>query len=242
MRDYFHLWQSALFFKREAYEYQRDRKDSFAHGLTFIVVLGVLVGLFGIAGAALRYATEPSADAVKNTVLNHLQAMPFYSQFTHDSERQFLSGYNQVWQAIGSLFMGYPTNFTSLLILLAGVVTTPLSWIVGWLVYGLLAHLIAGRGNPQASLAHGLGTLALATAPQALNIVTILPAGAISGPIIGLWTMIANVLALRAAYRISTRRAIGAAIFPLLLLLILLAIFACIGFFALISYLQGVRR
>lgn len=242
MRNYIHLWQSALFFKREAFEYQRDRKDSFAHGLAFIVAVALLVALSGIAAAALRYATEPSSDAVKNTVLNHLQAMPFYSQFTTQAERQFLSGYDQVWQNLGSLIMGYPTNTSAVLVLLMSLVTTPLSWIVGWLLYGVFAHVIAGRANPHASLAQGLGALALATAPQALNVITVLPGGSISAPIIGLWSMIANVLALRAAYRISSRRAVGAALFPLLLLLIILAVLACIGFFVLTAAVQGVRR
>jgi hypothetical protein len=242
MRDYFHLWLSALFLRREAYEYQRDRKDSFAHGVAFILVIGIIVALFGIAGAAVRYATEPSADAIKNTVLNHLQAMPFYSQFSSQAERRFLAGYNQVWQAFGSLFVGYPTKATDLALLLAGIITTPLAWIIGWLVYGVLAHLIAGRGNPHGGLAHGLGTLALATSPQLLNVATVLPGAAIGGTVVGVWTLILNVFALRTAYRISTSRAVLAALFPLLLLILVAALFACVGILALSAAIQGGRR
>jgi hypothetical protein len=242
MRDYFHLWLSALFLKREAYEYQRDRRDSFAHGLAFIVTVGVVVALFGIAGAALRYATEPSADAIKNTVLNHLQAMPFYSQFTPQGERQFLNGYNQAWGAFGSLFVGYPTKVSELVFVFASLITTPLSWVIGWLIYGVLAHLIAGRGNPHSSLAHGLGTLSLATSPQILNVVTVLPGASISSVMVGLWTIILNVFALRTAYRISTTRAVLSALFPLLLLLLIIIVFACFGFLALSTAITGGRR
>lgn len=242
MGDYFHLWQSALFFKREAFEYQRDRKDSLAHGLAFILLLGVVVAFVSIGGAAVRYATEPSADAVKNTVLNHLQAMPFYDRFTGQAERQFLSAYNQVWSTFGSLFMGYPTNTSGIVLLLSGVVTTPLFWIIAWLVYGGLAHLVAARSNPHGSFTQGLGTLALATAPQALNVITILPGASVSGAVVGLWTMILNVIALRTAYRISTRRAVWAGLFPLVLLLLFVVLFACIGLLLLIQGIQGVRR
>jgi hypothetical protein len=242
MRDYWHLWQSALFLKREAYEYQRDRRDSFAHGLAFIILVGILVGLFGIVGAGLRYATEPSADAIKNTVLNHLQAMPFYSEFGSQGERQFLSGYNQVWAALGSLFVGYPTNAGDLITLLISPITTPLLWVIGWLIYGVLAHLITGRGNPHSSLAHGLGTLALATSPQMLNVVTFLPGANVGGVMLGLWTFILNVFALRTAYRVSTRRAVFAAVFPLVLLLLLLILFACVGFLALGAAIRGGQR
>ncbi len=242
MRDYWHLWLSGLFLKREAYEYQRERRDSFAHGLAFIAVVGIVVGLFGIAGAAFRYATQPSADAIKNVVLNHLQAMPFYTQMGSIAQGQFLTGYNQVWATLGSRFVGYPTNGRDLIALLASPITTPLLLVIGWLIYGVLAHLIAASGNPHSSLAHGLGTLALATSPQALNVVTVLPGASISGVMIGLWTFILNVYALRTAYRISTPRAITAAIFPLLLLLLLLILFACVGFFLLTAAIRGGQR
>lgn len=242
MRDYVHLWMSALFLKREAFEYQRDRKNSFAHGLAFIALVGLVVALFGIAGAALRYGTEPNADAVKNVILNHLQGMPFYAQFTPRNESEFLSGYNRVWDTFGSIFVGHPTNAGAFAGLLATSVTTPLLWIIGWLLYGGLAHLIAGRGNPHGSIGRGLGTLALATSPQVLNIVAVLPGASVGGALIGLWTMILNVFAMRTAYRISTSRALVSALFPLLLLLLLLVLFACLGAFALTSAIQGGRR
>ncbi len=224
MADYWHLWLGALFLRREAYEYQRERKDSFAHGLLFIVLIGVIVALSGIAGAALRYATSPNVDAVKNTILNHLQSMPFYAESIQpfpDAQRQFQSGYDQTWAVAGSLFMGYPISAADWARVLASVITTPISWIVGWLVYGVLAHLIASRGNPHANLSHGLGTLALATSPQALGVVNIIPQAGVNGLALALWTLILNVYALRTAYQVSTRRAVWAALFPLLLLLLL---------------------
>ncbi len=243
MADYIHLWFGALFLKREAYEYQRDRKDSFAHGLLFIVLAGIVVALFGIAGAFLRFATSPSADAVKNTVLTYLQSMPWYTQFIQSApqaEQQFLSGYSQFWAVAGSSLMGYPSSSGDWAWLLASVLTTPLLLIIGWLVYGVLAHLIAGQNNPHAGLGHGLGTLALATSPQLLNIITIVPHAGLTGGIVGLWTVILNVFALRTAYRISTRRAIGAALFPLLLLFIVLLLLGCLAYFILVVALRSV--
>jgi hypothetical protein len=242
MGDYFHLWLSALFLKREAYEYQRDRNDSFAHGLAFIVILGVIVALFGIVGAALRYASDPTADAIKNTVLNHLQAMPLYSRFTPQGEDRFISGYNRVWDTLGSLFVGHPTKGSDLLPLFAGLVASPLSWVIGWLLYGTAAHLVASRGNPHSSLAHGLGTLALATSPQVLNAVAVLPGASIGATVIGLWTVILNVFALRTAYRVSTSRAVFSAILPLLLLLVLLVLLGFVAFLALSVAFRGGQR
>src|SRR5919202_6205568 len=95
--DLWHTWLSALFLRHEVYEYQRERRNPFAHGLLFIIVLGALLALFGILGSGLRYATEPRAEAIRSVVLTHLQAMPFYAQFTPQAETQFLSGYDQTW-------------------------------------------------------------------------------------------------------------------------------------------------
>ncbi len=231
MANYWQLWLGALFLKREAFEYQRDRRDSFAHGLLFIVLIGVVVAGAGIVGAALRYASGPNADAVKNTVLTHLQAMPFYTQSIQTDPRiesEFLSGYNRVWANLGGAFMGYPTTGAGVFLLLLGLLTVPLGWLLGWLIYGVLAHVIASRNNPEATLAHGLGTLALATAPQLLNVVSILPLAGVSSVALGVWTLVLNVFALRTAYRVSTGQAIWAALFPLLLLLILASFFLCL--------------
>ncbi|MGE5139887.1 MAG: YIP1 family protein [Rudaea sp.] len=227
MVDLWHLWLGALFLKREAYEYQRDRKDTFAHGLLFVTLVGLLTALAALAGALLRFAAGPNADAVKNVVLTHLQAMPFYTQSIlpyPKVESQFLSGYNQTWDLLGSTFMGYPTNQGGWAALLAGVVVIPLILIVVWLVYGFLVHLVASRANPNTGLARGLGTLALAISPQAINLLGILPRSGLSVPVLGLWGIVLSVFAVRTAYGTSTGRSIWAVVFPLLLLLLLTAV------------------
>ncbi len=242
MADYWHLMVGALFLRREAYEYQRDRKDSFAHGLLLIVLIGVLVALAGIVGAALRYASSPSADAIKNTVLTHLQAMPFYSQMIQpfpQVEQQFLSGYNQFWENFGGVLLGFPTNTQGWSLLIAGIITTPVLWIILWIIYGALAHLIASRGAAHIEFTHVLGTLALATTPQIFSVVALFPDGGASMIALWLWSLILNGMALQTAYRISTRRAIWAALFPLLVLLVILIVVGVFGFMGLVSALRG---
>ncbi len=232
MADYWHLWLGGLFLKPEAYVYQRDRRNPLAHGLLFIIVIGVIVALAGILGAGLRFAFSPNADAVKNTVLNHLEAMPFYTTMAPAAQIQFQAGYDNFWNNFGGALLGYPINGGDLGRLLATIVTTPLFWIIGWLVYGLLVHLVArGRAHPEHYLASALGTIALATSPQLLNVVSFLPNAGVSGIVLGLWTMICNVFAIRTAYRLTTAHAIWAALFPLLLLLIVLIVLSCIGTF-----------
>src|SRR4051812_18157231 len=65
LAHFLELWRGAMFLKREIYTYERDQKNPFANGLLYIAVIGILVALASILGAGLRYATLPSADAIK---------------------------------------------------------------------------------------------------------------------------------------------------------------------------------
>ncbi len=210
------LWLGAMFLKRETYAYEREQKNPFANGLVYLVVIGIIVALAGIMGAGLRFATSPSADAIKNTILVHLQAMPFYAGFNSATVNAFEQGYDQVWDSLGSVFLGYPTNANDFVGLVLTIITTPLGLVLVWLVNGALIHLIARGWNPETSFGEMLAPLALASSPQLLNVFALFPAVGASGAVIALWTFICNVVAVRVAYQTTTRRAVWGATFPLL--------------------------
>lgn len=241
MRDYWHLFLGALFLRRESYEYQRDRMRPFAHGLTFVVLIGLLVAVAGILGAALRYASFPNSDAIENIVLKHLQAMPFYADLSSVAQTRFLDGYAETWNRLGSVFLGYPTSSGGLAQLLLTIVTTPLSLVIGWLIYSALVHLVARGVNKQVSLAEGMGTLALATSPQLLTVLDIFPGVMVTGAVITLWSLICSTFAVRTTYHTSTGRAIFAALFPVVLFLLSALLLLCCGLFALAGAAGGRR-
>jgi hypothetical protein len=216
------LWLGAMFLKRETYAYERDQKNPFGNGLVYIAIIGVLVALAGILGAGLRYATLPSLEAIKNTVLTHLQAMPFYPMLDTATASAFDRGFDQTWDTAGSLFVGYPVDANSFATLVASILTTPLGLVIGWLVYGALVHLIARGWNRETSFGEMLAPLALASSPQVLTVLTLFPGAEVSGAAVGLWTFICNVVAVRVAYQTTTGRAVWAAFFPILLLLLVL--------------------
>src|ERR1700674_4880122 len=91
------LWLGALFLKTESYTYARDQKNPFGKALIYIAVIGVLIATAGIIGAGLRYATSPTEDGIKNTVLVHLQAMPFYTSLNATRQDSFTQGYERAW-------------------------------------------------------------------------------------------------------------------------------------------------
>lgn len=229
---FWELWLGALFLKQETYTYERDSKNPFGNGLLYIAVIGALVALTGILGAGLKYATMPSPDAIKNTILVHLQAMPFYGMFDPTSASAFDKQFNQGWEILGTRVLGYPADAAGIATLVASVITTPLALIIGWLVYGILVHVIARGWNRETSFSEMLAPLALATSPQLLNVLAVFPTAGVSGAVISLWTWICTVFAIRVAYQTTTRRAVWAALFPVLLLAIfILLVFLCIAAF-----------
>lgn len=225
---YYELWLDAMFLQYEGFAYERDQKNPFANGLLYITVIGVIVALANIIGTALRFATSPSADAIKNTVLVHLQAMPFYTAFDPATATAFDQGYNQFWNQFGALILGYPTDDAGFFALALSVITTPLGLVLVWLLYGALVHLVARGWNPETSFGEMLAPLALAASPHLLNVLAIFPGMSASGAVIALWMFICNVVAIRVAYNTSTRRALWGAVFPILLgaLLLLLTLIA----------------
>ena len=218
------LWLGAMFLKRETYAYEREQKNPFGNGLVYIAVIGIIVALAGMLGAGLRFATSPSADAIKNTILVHLQAMPFYAGFNSASANAFEQGYDQVWDNLASVFVGYPTNANDFVGLVLTIITTPLGFVIVWLVYGALIHLIARGWNPETSFGEMLAPLALASSPQLLNVFALFPAVGASGAVIALWTYICNVVAVRVAYQTTTRRAVWGATFPILVFGVLMLV------------------
>lgn len=230
---FFELWLGALFLKPQVYAYQREQKNPFANGLLYIAIIGVIIALAGIIGTGLRYATTPSLEAIKNIILAHLLAMPFYDNLSSASQDAFLRGFNQVWNLIGSVFVGYPTNAASFAGLILTILTTPLGLVIGWIFYGALVHLVARGWNPETSFSELLAPLALATTPQLIHVLSIFPEANVSGLVIGLWSLVCSIFAIRIAYKTTTRRALWGAFFPLLVFTLLLIIPILLGLFLL---------
>lgn len=231
------LWLGGMFLQPQAYAYERDSKNPLGNGLLYIAVIGVIVALAQLLGAGLRYATSPSGDAIKNTVLAHLQAMPFYTAFDSTMASQFDRGYQQTWSQFGNLFLGYPMNEAGFITPLLGLLLTPLGLALGWFVYGALVHLVAHRWNSETSFSELLAPLALASSPQLLYIIGMFPGAGASAVVIGLWTFVCNIFAIRIAYQTTSRRAVWGAVFPILLLvlLVIVLIIVPLGWFTIAS-------
>jgi hypothetical protein len=100
--------------------------------------------------------------------------------------------------------------------------------LIGWAIWAGVTYFIgATLFKGTASWGELLRTLGFAQAPGLLYVVGIIPVlGAIAKLIIGIWVLVAGIIAIRQALDISTGKAVATALLGWLLLMILMAVFA----------------
>jgi len=219
------LMAQGLFLRTDAYEEMREARNPFVEGLFIIVIVGVFIGLAGIVGNTLEWASSPDGAVLQDILYDGLTNMPWYQMMEQEVGREFTEQFQWQWNLNSQIARwAAPTPLSSL----AGVVTTPLWLIIGWLIYGLLAHLFARLLGGEASLGQTLGCTALAVTPQVLNLAGLLPSVAMGG-VVATWTLICRYVALKQAHRLTWGRAFWATVLPRLALWLLLLIAAGMG-------------
>jgi hypothetical protein len=210
----------ALFLRTDAYEEMREARNPFVEGLFIIVIIGVIIAVAGVVGTTLEWASSPDGAALQDILYDGLTNMPWYQMLEQEIGREFTEQFQWQWNLNSQIARwAAPTPLSSL----AGVVTTPLWLIIGWLIYGLLAHLFARLLGGEASLSQTLGCTALAVTPQVLNLAGLLPSVAMGG-VVATWTLICRYVALKQAHRFTWGRAFWATVLPRLALWLLLLI------------------
>ena len=106
--------------------------------------------------------------------------------------------------------------------------------LVGWAVWAAVTYFIgATLFKGTASWGELLRTLGFAQSPGLLYVVGIIPVlGALAKLVIGIWVLVAGIIAIRQALDISTGKAVATALLGWLLLMILMAVFAGSAFVA----------
>jgi hypothetical protein len=106
--------------------------------------------------------------------------------------------------------------------------------LLGWAVWAAVTYFIgATLFKGTASWGELLRTLGFAQAPGLLYVVGFIPVlGAIAKLLIGIWVLIAGIIAIRQALDISTGKAVATALLGWLLLMIVMAVFAGSAFIA----------
>ncbi len=219
LREDFRLLWRGLFLEPEAYHEAAEESNPFVHGLFLIVIVGVIVGVANMIGVMLDWAITPDLQQLKETILNGLQAMPWFQAMRDNpvAANAFRQQYEFGWQ-IANLFTPKPTNgFLTL-------ITTPAMLILSWLWFSLIAHATARILGSKAKLGETLGASALAFAPVLLNVFGFLPSVVVAG--IATWTLLARYVAIRRVHENLTwvRSLIAVFVPPILLRLVVVVL------------------
>lgn len=225
LRSLFGVAIDALTLRERAYLAARDADRPVRRGLRFVVAIGLLVGLAGLAGGLLSYWSTPDLPTLKETVWTGILELPWREQVPREelghAEANLRTVYEAIWSVIDVVA---PTPAKAL----AGVLATPLQMVVGWLTAGALAHAAARLLGGRAALSQTLGAASLATAPQMLGVVRVVPDVTTAG--LGVWGLVCLYVAIKTTHELDTRRACWATalatIVPIALLFLVAAVVA----------------
>ena len=223
----FGLLGQALLLNGAAYTAVRDDRTPFRRGfLALLLVLG-LVALARLIGLGLGLLAAPQLGSLQQMIGDFVTGLPWYAQQVQADPQfagNFQIGYFVGWDALRVL-LGIPApSVTGGLYILFLVAT-----LVNWLVYGVLAHLVARWLGGQARFSQTLGVTALAYAPLLLFTVELVPGAVMPVGLVFAYLLVAKFMAIGQAHSLSGGRALAAVLAPYLLSFVIAAGVALFG-------------
>lgn len=216
----------ALLLREEAYEEMRTAGNPVVKGLILIGIVGLVIALLGLVGTTIEWASTPDLGRMKDVILDYMPQMFWWEEAMRadpDFAEQFLEWYNLGWQIFPTLFGAPDVGGAAL-----GLITTPLGLVIRWLLYGVLAYLFARWLGGTADFSETLGVLALAVAPQALNVLNLVPFVEL-GSVVSVWGVLCAYVGLKTAHKLSWSRAVWATLLPFILAIGVLIAAGCLG-------------
>ncbi len=225
----FRLALGGLLLDARVYRAQRESPTGVQRALLVVVLVGFLVGLAAWIGDIGEFLTQPDPQAVRDTLYTGLTAMPWYAQVA-SANPEFVAAFEQLFAD--------PSTFTltaNLLVGALGIVLTPLLGLIGWFVGGSIAHIAARAFGGAARYPQTLACTGLAAGVNLLGLVQIVPYAEVFPG--GLWLsttllgLLATYVAVREAHGLAPWRAFWAVLIgPLLLVVLLVALYCCVVF------------
>jgi hypothetical protein len=217
------LGWDALLLKEGAYEKMGAKDNPVVQGLILIVIIGVAIALLGFIGDVLEWATTPNLTELKDTMFYYFNQMPWWKEAARDPG--FAQGFEQMWDTNWSLATMFSPSPGGAAI---NIVVIPLALIVRWLIYGLVAYLFAHWLGGTANLSETLGVLALAVAPQFLNLLNVFPYVEV-GNLVSVWGILCAYVGLKTVHKLRWNRAMYATLLPFILVIAIAILAGCFG-------------
>jgi hypothetical protein len=215
----------ALFLDAEAYDRLRDDDNPFVEGLFLVVAIGALTALLALVGQVIAWATVPSLDEVERIALDAFRRTSWWVQVSSPSEslRLFEYWWAWGWRIFPGLF-GAPDPALAAL----NVLAWPVVNVIGWLIYGALAHFFARRLGGTGTLGQTLGATSLAAVPLLLRGLGVIPFVSVGFVALAAWQVVCRYLAVRSVHYLAWPKAFWATVLPLLFQWLLWALLAVV--------------
>jgi len=216
--DTFSCSTAGLLLEVNTFRAQRDNPYALREGFLVVLIVGILVGTAGVIGNLLSRLASPDPLAALAIVQRSLERMALITELQRINPDVDLN----------PIFSQLATNLSILQWSgIIGALITPFVYLLGWLIYGIIAHLVARALGGEGTLSQTLGCTALASGANLLAIAQVLPFVEIAGTT--LLGLIGCYIGLRTAHQLSAWRAFWAALLGPILLGLLLLVISCGG-------------
>lgn len=225
-QEYIHLAVGGLLLDQRVYDEQRAAANGLRRGLVLVLLVAFMVAIAALIGRLGASLASPPLDRIQATVLAGLMELPFYQRIVETDPNfstQFHTMYNQYWQIFSTLDSG--NVGAGLVNLFVG----PLQSLLGWLLFGLFAHLMARALGGRGTLGQTLSCTALAAGANLLTLVALIPFAQVAGVTL-LW-LLASYVGVRTAHQLDPWRSFWATLLGPLVLVLLFSCAACALFF-----------
>lgn len=231
-KSYPEMIGKALVLEGEPFIDMADDDDPWVEGLFLIVAIGLLAGLARFVGDLLLTVTLPPSNTMVEALIQGWRQVGD-AIAPGMSAGAFETTIRQQWSFLATV-AGFGGGWTRLFVF----ILVPALFLVQWLLYGLVGHWLARLMGGKANLNQTLGATALMVAPQTLLFFEAIPFVAVSGALIGVWSLLIVYRALQIAHELPWTKAIWAALLPPLVLL-LIAGMAVTGTAILVAWAGG---
>lgn len=221
--EYIRLGFRGFLLDQEVYRQQRESSNRFKEGFILVLLIGVLVGLATMIGQIGEILTSPDFEHIISTLYDGLTTMPWYINLTRTMPN-FAAEFKQNFDNVVAVFRFLEGG--GIVGAISNLITIPLSFVLTWIIYGIVAHIVARMVGGTGSLTQTLGCTALAAGANVLSLIKVVPYAEVSGVL--LMTLLANYLALRIAHELTPRRAFWATVAAPVLLVVLAGIGGCV--------------
>ncbi|WP_298820905.1 Yip1 family protein [Chloroflexus sp.] len=224
----FRLGSAGLFLDINTFRAQRDNPHALREGFLLVLLIGVVVGIASFIGNFLATLATPDPENLLAIIQREIEQTPFVTELRELNPAFSL---DPLFAQITAFARSLQWNG------LIGAVTTPIVYLLSWLIYGVIAHLAARSFGGEGTFAQTLGCTALASGANLLALVQIVPFAQVSGAT--LLGLIGCYMGLRVAHNLSGWRAFWAALLGPILLGVLLLVIGCGALAVLLAAAQG---